>query len=369
MNVLIFVTHLLGTGHLSRALTLGRAFASAGDRVRIVSGGMPTPQLDTQGIELVQAPPLRSDGTNFTRLLNANDRPVTAPDLAGRRRAILATLESAPDIVITELLPFGRRVLRDEFIALLEAAHGLARRPLILSSIRDILAPPSKPARAAQTAEWVARYFDGVLVHADPEVTPLEASWPVPVEMRAALRYTGFVAPPAPVAHPENAGRGEILVSAGGGPVGAAVFEAAVEAARHDPRHWRFLTATPPPDLPQNVTAEPPRPDFRSLLPHCAASVSLCGYNTALDVLQAGCPAVFVPFDAGGETEQTLRAKTLARLDGIDVLRTADLSAERLLAALQSVQSAPPRPAAKSGFDGAARSVEIAHQMRREQGA
>jgi len=45
------------------------------------------------------------------------------------------------------------------------------------------------------------------------------------------------------------------------------------------------------------------------MLYHAAASVSLCGYNTALDILQAGTPAVFVPFDDGSEVEQGLRAR------------------------------------------------------------
>ena len=53
MNVLIVVTHLLGTGHLSRALTLGRAFAAAGHDVTIASGGMPAPQLNHSGVTLL----------------------------------------------------------------------------------------------------------------------------------------------------------------------------------------------------------------------------------------------------------------------------------------------------------------------------
>jgi len=59
---------------------------------------------------------------------------------------------------------------------------------------------------------------------------------------------------------------------------------------------------------------EPPTPDFRMLLTGAAASVSMCGYNTALDVLQAGVPAVLIPFDDGGEVEQGLRADALAAL-------------------------------------------------------
>jgi predicted glycosyltransferase len=110
---------------------------------------------------------------------------------------------------------------------------------------------------------------------------------------------------------------------------------------------------------PANVTIEPARPDFRQMLHHAAASVSMCGYNTALDVLQTGCPAVFIPFDAGNEVEQGIRARALGERHGIDVVRDADLTAQTLLDALSRV-SALPRPAAlHKGLDGAARTVQI----------
>jgi predicted glycosyltransferase len=89
----------------------------------------------------------------------------------------------------------------------------------------------------------------------------------------------------------------------------------------------------------------------------------MCGYNTALDVLQTGCRAVFIPFDAGSEVEQGIRAEALAKRPGIAVVRSADLTAETLLQALLEV-SAGPRPAAlHQGLDGAARTVEIVSEM------
>ena len=51
MRVLICVTHLLGTGHLARALTLARAFAEDGHQVAVASGGLPVSHFDTAGIE------------------------------------------------------------------------------------------------------------------------------------------------------------------------------------------------------------------------------------------------------------------------------------------------------------------------------
>ncbi|MFC6588488.1 hypothetical protein ACFQDZ_15780 [Sulfitobacter pacificus] len=39
MKVMIVVTHLLGTGHLTRAVTLAQAFQEAGHRPIVISGG------------------------------------------------------------------------------------------------------------------------------------------------------------------------------------------------------------------------------------------------------------------------------------------------------------------------------------------
>ena len=114
---------------------------------------------------------------------------------------------------------------------------------------------------------------------------------------------------------------------------------------------------------PSNVIVEPSRPDFRQMLQHAAASVSMCGYNTALDVLQSAVPAVFVPFDDGSEVEQTLRARALAHLDGIDILAAKDLTPERLIETLRAVQNARARPRRTTGFDGAAQTVRIVEQL------
>lgn len=376
MKVMIVVTHLLGSGHLSRALVLARAFEATGHAVVLVSGGMPAPQLDTSGLTLVQLAPLRSDGVNFTQLLDESGTLASTALMDARRDLLLWRLRAeAPDVLITELFPFGRRVLATEFTALLHASLTLEPRPLVFASLRDILAPPSKPAKADVTQALVSEFYDGVLVHADPDLTPLEASWPVTDALAAKLRYTGFVAPPAAGAHPEAAGSGEVIVSAGGGNVGLPLFEAALEAARQDPaRHWRLLVggseaARSVPELatlaPSNATVEPARKDFRQMLHHAAASVSMCGYNTALDVLQAGTPAVFVPFDAGNEREQGLRAAALSKRDGIEVLRAAEVTAERLLERVRRAEAAPRRRAAGLGMDGAAETVRIVEEMQR----
>ncbi len=371
MKVMLVVTHLLGTGHLSRALTLGRAFVGAGHEVMVVSGGMPAPQLDSTGLTLFGLPPLRSDGTNFTRLLGEDGEEADETYRDARTVALVQAVRSfQPDVMITELFPFGRRVLAGEFEAAVTAARALPHSPVILSSIRDILAPPSKPSKAERADEIIDAFYDGVLVHADERITPLSVSWPVSERLAGYLHYTGFVAPVAPQPHPDGIGEGEVLVSAGGGSVGQPIFRAAIEAARKMPnRRWRLLVGGRDAEARISelsqlaegapVVIEPVRPDFRQMLPHAAASVSMCGYNTAMDLLQSGTPAVMVPFDDGNEVEQSLRGQSLSALSTMEVLPSKDLDATRLSEALERVISDVPRSTQGFGFDGAQRSVEI----------
>jgi predicted glycosyltransferase len=343
--------------------------------VTLASGGVPVAHLSTGGIRFEQLTPIRSDGTRFTTLLTEDGTPAGDRLFAARRAQLEALLlRDEPDILITELFPFGRRVLRDEFGMLLERAKRLPRPPAVFASIRDILAPPSKPARVEATEALIAAHYDAVLVHSDEKATALDASWPVSGRLRPYLRYTGYVAPPPPLPHPQREGLGEVLVSAGGGGVGDALFSAAIAAAALDcQRVWRLLVGGSA--AGHRIAAlraqagsgpaliEPARSDFRNMLCHAAASVSMCGYNTALDLLQTGAPAVLVPFDDAGEVEQGLRARALSRLPGFEIVPQDRLSGVTLLEALTGVTAAPRRDASHIAFDGAARSVAIATRI------
>jgi len=370
-RVAILVTHLLGTGHLSRSLILAQALRDTGLAPQLISGGMPTGHLDLSGIDFVQLPPVRSDGASFTRLLDSSGNPVTPEFMQQRIRVLEAALrDNPPDVLITELFPFGRRVLRDEFLAALAMAKEMTPAPLVLSSIRDILAPPSSVKKAEQTETWLAEHYDGVLVHSDSATVPLEASWPVTAATARLLHYTGFIAPPKPACNPsEREGAGEIIVTAGGGPVGRKLFETSIEAARIGGHRWRLLVGGG--DAPAvcarlneladgaPVFAEPLRADYRAMLTRCAAAVGQCGYNTAIDWLQAGVPGVFVPFAEAGEVEQTLRAASLKERYGFGQIAEDELTAEKLAAATAAAVQRGRFKADGLQLDGAARTSRI----------
>ncbi|MEW9806573.1 glycosyltransferase family protein [Mesorhizobium sp. ZMM04-5] len=376
-RVTILVTHLLGTGHLSRSMTLARSLRDAGFAPLVISGGMPTSHLDLSGLDFVQLPPVRSDGASFTRLLDTAGEPVSPEFMQERIEALEDALrQSPPDVLITELFPFGRRVLRQEFEAALSLTGSLDPAPLVLCSIRDILAPPSSEKKAKQTEAWLAQYYDGVLVHSDIDVVPLQASWPVTPAIERLLHYTGFIAPPLPAIEPAaGEGLGEIVVTAGGGPVGRRLFDTAIEAARLGERRWRLLVGGG--DAAEVCArlnaaaagapafAEPLRADYRSMLTRCAAAVGQCGYNTAIDWLQAGVPGVFVPFAEAGEVEQTLRAASLRQRYGYGCIAEDELTPQNLADAADAAVRHGRVSVNGLKFGGAAQTARILDELLR----
>jgi predicted glycosyltransferase len=130
---------------------------------------------------------------------------------------------------------------------------------------------------------------------------------------------------------------------------------------------WRVLVGTDLDDLVlaglkeragEGILVERARRDFPGLLKRARLSVSQCGYNTAVDVLSAGCAAVFVPFARGAETEQTQRAEALAARGLAAVVAEESLTPERLAAGIDAAL-VPPKPAMTLDRNGARISADI----------
>lgn len=72
---------------------------------------------------------------------------------------------------------------------------------------------------------------------------------------------------------------------------------------------------------------------------------------------------MFVPFDAGGEVEQSLRAEALSKQPNITVLKDTDLGPDTLIASMQKSQVRSPTNKTTSGFDCAIKTVSIVETM------
>lgn len=347
-RVALHVQHLLGIGHLRRAAALARALDAAGADVLVLSGGHPVPGIDFGGARLHQLPPAASADVSFSQLLDEDGRPIDDAWKARRREGLVATVQSfRPDILVIEMYPFGRRPFRFELLPLLDWAAAQSPKPLVASSVRDILVDKNKPDRAAEIADLVRRYFDLVLVHGDERLVPFGRTFPEANTIDGRLRYTGYVVD-VPTLPARDRKAGEVLVSAGGGAVGAPLLQAALAARPHSAlsdRPWRLIAGQNLPEVEfttltaaargaNGVILERHRPDFTQLLAACHVSLSQAGYNTVMEILALQTPALVVPFAEGSESEQALRACILAERGALDCLDARALRPEVLAAGL-----------------------------------
>lgn len=357
-RVFFYVQHLLGIGHLRRAATLARGLAAHGFDVLLVSGGAPVSGLDLTGVRLRQLPPLRARDEGLRELAQLDGSEPDDAFYAARTLSLTSLLQvEAPDIVITEQFPFGRTRLRFELLPMLNAAKMLATRPRVFASVRDVLRDTVSDARVSETLEIFDEHFDGVLVHADPGLIALDRSFRGWERLGDRVRYTGYIAESDLMqGGPEKRGRqgrGEVIVSVGGGAVGAPLLRAALAARPQSSlkdRTWRLLLGgnlDPAEaerlrrDAPAGVVVEPARADFVTLLANATLSISQAGYNTVVETLASADRAVLVPFATDRETEQTIRARAVADRGGAQMVAGDAIDGPLLAAAIERALTGP----------------------------
>jgi predicted glycosyltransferase len=380
-SLLFYCQHSLGMGHLVRSLTLAEELASRFRVVLLNGGRFPKGVVVPDGVEVVDLPPLGLDEEG--RLVCRDRRRSLERARAVRRRTILeAYHEARPRVVLVELFPFGRKKFADELLPLLETARDdEGARPAVVCSLRDILVGREDQQRYDERAvELANRYFDAVLVHADPRFVRIEESLRSATPLQVPVYHTGFVAPRTARScnvAPRAARRRQVVVSAGGGVVGESLLRAAADAHAVVWREERLRTRlVAGPFLPEPVwrslrAAADGTPglsvrrfvrDLSTEIRGSSASVSQCGYNTVLDILRARTPALVVPFGEGTEDEQSRRAARLERLGLVRMLRPEEMTPARLADEIRALGTFEPS-ALELDLDGARKATRVVDDL------
>ncbi|MEZ5225753.1 MAG: glycosyltransferase [Acidimicrobiales bacterium] len=381
-TLLFWCQHSVGLGHLVRSLALAEALQHDFEVVLLNGGPMPTGLTIPEGVEIVNLDPLGHDG-GYELVSRSSQVDV---ETAKRRRVatiLRALADRRPRVVLLELYPFGRKKFAFEMDPLLSAIDELGvEAPKVVCSVRDILVNQRRDqARHDERAALRSNEaLDAILFHADPTFATLDESFRPRTPLRVPVYATGFVTAGAsrPVARPavdERADR--VIVSVGGGMVGEPIVRAAVAA------HAAVAAAT---GLETLIVAGPflPTPewdwlvdqaerscrlhvirqvdDLASEIAGSAVSVSQCGYNTTMDLLRAGTPAVVVPYSEGREDEQRRRALRLQELGIVHTVDPDELTPERLTAAIVTAAGSPP-PTVSLDLDGATASARIVAEL------
>jgi predicted glycosyltransferase len=379
-TLLLYCQHSLGLGHLMRAWALSAQLATEFEVTLVSGGASPVGLTPPSAVETIELPPLAQDADGTLFALGAG---VSVDHVKAERRARLveAYRHVRPDVLVIELFPFGRRKFRDEIMALLdETRHG--PRPVVATSVRDLLVDrgPEQQAHDDRARALVDTWFDLVLVHTDPRFATLDDTFHPSVPLSTPVHHTGFVVAERCGPEPEVERRG-ILVSGGGGRFAESLYMMAIEAHEDLALASLPMTIITGPLCPALTharvdSAAQRRPgihvehtvdDVCGAMRHASVSVSQCGYNTALDIVRAGAPAIVVPFDDNGDSEQTARAHRLERLGIVRVVRAAE--GPRALADAIAGMPRAARPPFSFDIDGGRRSTDILLTAMRQQTA
>ena len=378
MKIVIYCQHVLGVGHFFRTLEIARAMKGAD--VILVTGGDQVSALLPDHVRRVALPGLMMDSTFST--LHCVDPLRNLEDVKLERQKILLDLMMSenPDFFLVELYPFGRRAFEFELIPVLnviKTRQGMNCK--VVCSLRDILVEKKNPSKyETRVIKALHTWFDAVLVHSDPRLIKLDATFSGMDRIKIPLVYTGFVTPvPDPKKvrkiredHGLAQGKRLIIASAGGGNVGAPLLKAVVHACSEVLSGKNFLlkTYTGPYMEKQDqdylksfendrIRVETFTQDFVSLLGASDLSVSMAGYNTCMNIVAAKVPALIWPF--GQNREQWERAVKIAGFAPITILKDQDLEpltlAQRIEAALVTHS---PSPGPKLNMDGAANTMK-----------
>lgn len=374
-RVLIYAQHLSGVGHYVRTYEIARSLT---DRFEVhwIEGGRPVPHRPCPQLAVIELPRIRRGSDGRLEALDA-DQPMPLIHAQRRRILIDAIARLRPDVFLVEYFPFSKWELAPELLPAIRAVR--RQGGMVLCSIRDIVRQTrfevvEAPVHAARILDWLGRHFDGLLVHADPDLIRLEESFPAVQEITLPIFYTGIVsekptpctAATATAIQAVSQGNPYALLSTGGSSGGGALIGAAIEAWR-DPTLAAgrmlvvcsdlnraaaapLLTAGPDQrDLRRRVRLLPFRADFLHWLAAADLSISQCGYNTAANLLETGIRAVVSPHPLMSDQQQ--RAACLAGRQLIGLSDGGD-PPERLRQAIAQAVGRP-RPQHNLRLDGA----------------
>jgi predicted glycosyltransferase len=365
-KILFYCQYLAGMGHLVRSTEIIRSLIQE-FQVCFVNGGQLVPGFELpEAVEVIQLPELvEVDG----QLQSLDSQQSLAEIQQQRVEQLLQVFDQfQPDCIITECFPFSKHKLKFELLPLLEYAKAAQYPVKVVCSLRDLIMTQSRSSKAQfkryeTVCDWVNRYYDLVLVHADAQVQRLDEFFPKIHDLTCPVVYTGYV---AQMVQSAEATRGEssplqaptIVASAGGGRFGYPLLQAVILAARvlqSLPHHFYLfggpfmnstefnLLATTSMSLP-NVTVSRFTPYLIDEMQRADLSISLGGYNTTMNILRTGVRALVFPFAAQEQAEeQSIRALMLEQKQILDVLHPEDLTSEHMAAKIEQALQKSPR--------------------------
>lgn len=386
MRVLLHYTHKETLGHTTRSISLAKALCRHGAEVLILQGGIPQSFIRyPSNCKVLDIPFPFDDRRSFQAL--------TVPvSVAKRAQFILKAAEDfCPDVFLTEFFPFGRLAYMSELLPTLRYLRKKGTR--IMASIGYPLLTELdrlEDKKFAALHQALFALYDSFLVHTpeDLETPYIKKIIQSPVlsnlytkiikNLEKRIIYTGYVFPEKIIIGGTKLPKVEktantIIVSRGGGAVYPKLIILAIEAQRLFDDKIRTIIACGPTTTHAEMTlfqsCLKPKDKGRVFLVNhladldehlrtCLVSISLCGYNTSVQLMRYGTPSIIIPFQnklsKTSTNDQIARAQLLQERFSSTVLDYDTMTANSLADAIrEQMTQARPTPATSKWFNGA----------------
>jgi predicted glycosyltransferase len=280
--------------------------------------------------------------------------------LSLRRQRILATLDAyRPHLFLVDHMPQGAM---GELLPVLEYLAGRSHATRVALGLRDILDAPDV-VRDTWTREGayraLERYYDSILVYGQRDVFDLTTAYGLPAPARERLRYCGYVCSPADspdairIRATRLAGAGRqarlIVALAGGGADGYPLMSALIGAmpsiladcpaiavlitGPFMPADLRRRLQRQARDLPVSMRASVS--EAHGYIAAADLVVAMAGYNTSVEILRSGKPAILIP-RPGPSAEQRTRSQLFTARGWVRMIDPDELTADRLATAARA---------------------------------
>ena len=329
-KVFLYSHDTYGLGHLRRNLAIAEhllarkpAFA-----VRLLTG---SPVIGSwtlpDGLDVTALEPVVKTGVETYAPRNSN-LPFSLVKAYREALILRAVIQERPDILLVDHAPAG---MNAELLSTLAFIRREMPGTQLILGLRDILDSPETVReiwRDQGIIPLMEHLYDHILVYGSSALFDVVEEYGVPAHVAAKFSYCGYVSRPTKRAALAATDRPPtVLVTAGGGEDGYFLMEAYLKAlTKMPPGRARSRIVTGPlmsagqrealnalaaADLDVEITAS--TTDLPILLEHADLVIAMGGYNTCVEIVASGKPAILVP-RAAPRAEQKMRAAMFERL-------------------------------------------------------
>jgi predicted glycosyltransferase len=295
----------------------------------------------TSNHDYIKLPSVVKLGPGQWRAVNM---PLPFEEVHAMRQELIRSAVSSfrPHVLLVDHMPHGAM---GELLPTLQMLRASGADTRVVLGLRDILDAPAVVQQRWQAEgayDAIERYYDMVLVYGERDVFDMAAQYGFSADITRLMRYSGYVCTPELARYPARA-RAKyaskpdtklIVVMAGGGADAYPMMRTSLEALpliQQQQQAVMLLNTGPfmPTDLRRDLQrraraipgahVEMSVSDTLSYVDAADLVIAMCGYNTTMELLRSGNPAILIP-RSGPSAEQLTRARLFAERGWVKLL-------------------------------------------------